>query len=145
MAPNDSHHGLPVNSMLFDSQSPLRSPYFTATQNPTLVNLQDAQDTTITALPQPVVEQPPSIVKESIWHKVLGKIKALFRRKESPGISSPTEFQHLATGGPEPLRTSPPRVAMVAGAKRATEGTAVEEGDDSDWEDVEETRVFRQR
>ncbi|CAO2658626.1 Nn.00g063490.m01.CDS01 [Neocucurbitaria sp. VM-36] len=149
MAPNDSRHLLPINSMLFNSHKSALSRRSTTSQNQTLANLQEAQDTTITALPQRVAEQPPTIPKESIWSRVsrvCSKIKAVFfRRKKSLNVGSPTGFQHLETGGPEPLRTIPPRAAMVAGAKRNAEGTVMEEGSESDWEDVDETRLVRKK
>ena len=60
-------------------------------------------------------------------------------------VGSPTGFQHLVTGGPEPLRHIPPRAAMAAGAKMDAEGTAMEEASESDWEDVDETRLLRKK
>lgn len=149
MAPNDSRHLLPMNSIVFNSQQSPRPPRFTISYEPTLANLHEAQDTTITALPQPITPQPiakkpPTAPKKSISRRMLNKLKTVFRRrKKSTSIGSLTEHQHVVTSGPEPLRSVSPPAATVAGAKRDTEGTAVEEDNESDWEDVEETRLFR--
>ncbi|KAJ4365134.1 hypothetical protein N0V83_008752 [Neocucurbitaria cava] len=148
MAPNDSRHLLPMNSIVFNSQQSPRPPRFTISYDPTLANLHEAQDTTITALPQPnpITEKPPTAHKRSIWSRMVNKLKIVFRRhkkEKSASIGSLTEYQHVVTSGPEPLRSVSPPAATVAGAKRDTEGTAVEEDNESDWEDVEETRLFR--
>ena len=137
MAPNDSRHHLPVNSMLFESSVNLRS---LLPANPTLVNIREAADTTITALPAPAttVAQNPTERKPSIWRQLVAKIKkalggskkevATTEEKELD-IGRPTDFQHHVTGGAEPLRTP-----MAAGRKWVAE--------EHEWEDVEDTGRF---
>ncbi|KAF1849804.1 uncharacterized protein K460DRAFT_399914 [Cucurbitaria berberidis CBS 394.84] len=137
MAPKNSRHYLPMNSMLFNSQTSLRSSSLAINQDPALANLHEAQDITITALPQPVAKQLPTTVKKVTWRRVLRKIKTIFRHKRSVSIGSPTKFRHLVTGGVEPLRTAPPRAVVVSGAKRGAEKVDVEKDGDSDWEDVD--------
>lgn len=52
MAPNDSRHLLPMSSLIFTSSPNLRNTN-TLPTNPTLVNLNDAADMSVTALPEP--------------------------------------------------------------------------------------------
>ncbi|KAH7084950.1 hypothetical protein BKA63DRAFT_597695 [Paraphoma chrysanthemicola] len=52
MAPNDSRHFLPMSSLIFTSSPNLRNTN-TLPMNPTLVNLNDAADMSVTALPEP--------------------------------------------------------------------------------------------
>jgi hypothetical protein len=106
---NNSRNFLPLNSMLFKSTPDLRS----QPTNPTLVNLRDAADTSVTALPAP---QPPT---KSIWQRVVDKIKSVLGThgegdSEQDGgrapkgemqIGGPTDFKHHTTGGAQPLRT----------------------------------------
>lgn len=101
-----------MSSMLFDSAPNLH--HNTLPTNPTLVNLQDAVDTSITALPT----LPPKTIarKESIWHRFFGKIKGVFGKREKKKgkkdvggekemeIGGPYGFQHLKTGGALGLR-----------------------------------------
>ena len=57
-------------------------------------------------------------------------------------VGLPTEFQHLKTGGAQPLRTGPYSLAVDNKAWRGRRGAAINEEDESDWEDVEETVIF---
>ncbi|KAE8825687.1 hypothetical protein PTNB73_08684 [Pyrenophora teres f. teres] len=137
--------------MLFSgdlSPSPKRKSVYLANQ--TLVNLQEAEDETITALPQhpgsrsgshpycDEIKEEAVPVKKSFW----GKLAARTRRwmcfgsqkkeeeKRSTGemekvkivIGEPTEFRHVGTAAPVARRRSQ-RVQLVDG--------------DSDWEDLE--------
>jgi hypothetical protein len=111
--------------MLFRDQPaprPLATDY-----NPTLANLHEAQDTTVTALPRALVAAHPSSdddtqsPRPTFCSSLLAAIKKmwLFRKREKEMvIGEPTEFRHIETGGPRPL--------MGSG-----------EGGDDDWEDVE--------
>jgi hypothetical protein len=123
MAPNDSRHLLPMNSMLFKEQP---SPRPLATEyNPTLANLQEAQDTTITALPQPPSDEDVQPTKPSLCSTLLAAIKKLWpfgKAEKGLSIGEPTEFQHLQTAGPRPLM----------GPVRVSVGEV-----DDDWEDME--------
>jgi hypothetical protein len=106
----NSRNFLPLNSMLFKSTPDLRS----LPTDPTLVDLRDAADTSVTALPAP---QPPA---KSTWQRVVAKLKEVFGAgtgegdaKEHTGrvrrgemqIGGPTDFKHHVTGGAQPLRT----------------------------------------
>jgi hypothetical protein len=125
MLPNDPRHLLPVNSMLFRDQPaprPLATDY-----NPTLANLHEAQDTTVTALPQPRVAAQPSSdgdtqsPRPTFCSSLLAAIKKMwpFRKIEKEMvIGEPTDFRHLETGGPRPLMGSRGEV-------------------EDDWEDLE--------
>ncbi|KAF1921960.1 hypothetical protein BDU57DRAFT_68056 [Ampelomyces quisqualis] len=111
---NESRHHFPMSSMLFDSSPNLRVPLPT---NTTLVNVREAADTSITALPAPrPIEDERIKHKPSLWHRLVAKIKGVFGRKEEKArtqqngverrglvIGGPTDFQHLRTGGPRPL------------------------------------------
>ncbi len=151
-----SRYNLPLNSIVFSSQVSLSSPRPTTAHTIGLVNQYDAQDTSVTALPEPMplrpqvtVESEPHTPKRSVWHWVLGKIKAMFRHKkqQSVNVGSPMEFQHLKTGGAHPLRTGPYSLAVDTGGKKRRGDSAMEDDDDdeSDWEDVEETMIFGSR
>jgi hypothetical protein len=98
--PNSRHH-LPLNSMLFESTPDLRTPLLPA--NPTLVNLRDAADTSITALP---AVPPKTECKPSFWARLLAKIKNALggRKEEEMEIGEPTHFRHHGTGGGRELR-----------------------------------------
>jgi hypothetical protein len=121
MSANDSRHLLPVSSVIFKSSPDLRSPLPTIS---TLVDLREAQDTSITALPMNI--STTSKPKAGIWSRIVSKIKDIFTGKkgEEEGeegdremeIGSPMDFEHERTGGTEPLRT---RVS-----------------EESEWEDV---------
>jgi hypothetical protein len=131
MAPNDSRYLLPMNSMLFREQPsprPLATDY-----NPTLANLQDAQDTTVTALPQPPrIEEESSdkdvpSPKSSFCSSLLAVVKKLWpfgkgEKAKELSIGEPTEFRHLRTAGPRPLM----------GGVQTTEQEV-----DDEWEDME--------
>lgn len=90
MAPNDSRHHLPLQSVLFDSRILLTPSHLKTDYNPTLANLNEAQDTLITAIPpMPPLpntttadEQPSASTKKSVWRRVRSKVKKLFRRKK---------------------------------------------------------------
>jgi hypothetical protein len=87
--------------------------------HPTLANLREAEDTTITALPQPPTENDNKPPKEPLWRTLLAKLKEMwpFGKKEMV-IGEPTDFRHVATGALLPS----------AGEDREV---------DSDWEDDE--------
>jgi hypothetical protein len=102
MVSNASRHHLPLNSMLFKSTPNLRDPAPLPT-NPTLVNLHDAADTGVTALPMQPVGQPKER-KPTVWKRAVAKAKKLFGRKKKLQIGGPTNFQHHSTGGMQPLR-----------------------------------------
>jgi hypothetical protein len=73
---------------------------------PTLANIREAQDTTITALPLPPVVNEQEPPKEPLWRKFWVKMKGLlcFGKKEKEMcIGAPTDFKHVRTGGPMPL------------------------------------------
>ncbi|EDU46705.1 hypothetical protein PtrSN002B_002763 [Pyrenophora tritici-repentis] len=148
MRTSDSRHLLPINTMLFSGEltpSPKRKSVYLANQ--TLANLQDAQDETITALPQhpgshpgfDEIEEEQVLVKESFWGKLAAKSRRWMcfgtqqKKKEmmkSPGemekvklvIGEPTEFRHVGTAAPV--------------ARRRSQGVQLVDGD-SDWEDLE--------
>jgi hypothetical protein len=131
MRPNDSSHLLPVSSMLFNSSPNLRTPLPT---NSTLVDIREAADTSVTALP---TAPTPTQHKPSVWRRMLAKIKAAFESKDKVDeekkdqseakelqISGPTDFHHRLTGGAQPLRFG--EIARVE--------------EESEWEDVEDTK-----
>jgi hypothetical protein len=107
--PNDSKHLLPMNSVLFndDSQVSFRTPVLSRYHNPTLVNVREAADTSITALPAPpvaVTKQKQKKKPVSAWKKVLSKVKRAvgFEKKKKKTrlvIGEPTMFRHVKTGG----------------------------------------------
>jgi hypothetical protein len=113
MRANDSHHLLPMNSMLFTSYANLRSPLHVG--NPTLVDMREAADMNVTALPAP---SPTKERKPSAWRRMLAKIKGVFggkndeevKVKEDLGkveelvIGGPTDFEHRETWGVKGLR-----------------------------------------
>jgi hypothetical protein len=120
-----------MNSMLFREQPsprPLATDY-----NPTLANLKEAQDTTITALPQPPKMESKSSnadissPKSSFCSSLLTAIKKLWpfgkaEKVKELSIGEPTEFRHLQTAGPRPLM----------GGVQVTEQEV-----DGEWEDME--------
>jgi hypothetical protein len=104
--PNDSKHLLPINSLLFNttSQASLRTPVLSRNTNPTLVNIREAADTTVTALPAAPVAAPkknPDKKKVSAWRKVVGKVLRTvgMGKKKGVVIGEPTGFTHVRTGG----------------------------------------------
>jgi hypothetical protein len=104
MHPNDSNHLLSINSMIFTSTANLNHPL--PTTNPTLVDLREAADTNVTALPAPL---PSREKKPSVWRRVLAKIKGAFggkkkKKKKKMNIGGPTGFQHQGTEGVMGLR-----------------------------------------
>ncbi|KAG9186372.1 hypothetical protein G6011_02928 [Alternaria panax] len=144
MPPNDSKHHLPVSSILFNNKTySTAHPRNHVLAHPTLADLHDAQDTTVTALPQPPTSAT-SIAKpnkDGFCKRILARIKVMLRLehevKEVKGqdekvrggvcIGEPTNFKHLGTAGPRPMRDSVPAV--------------VEE--ESGWEDVGESEAGR--
>jgi hypothetical protein len=106
--------------MLFRSSPNLHSPLPT---NQTLVNIHEAADTTITALPAPYTTNTAQR-KISAWDWLLAKVKELLmgRKEAELQIGGPTDFQHHETGGAEPLRS------------RGVNGGQWE----SEWEEVED-------
>lgn len=127
MPPNKGGHHLPVNSMLFDSQFSLRSPRLGRVKNPTLVNVREAADTSVTALPVPSTStQRMTARKTSVWRRVLGRLKRSLKssRKKGPVIGGPQDFRHHRTGGPKPLMT----------VSRKEVGTG--QDGESEWEDM---------
>jgi hypothetical protein len=127
MSANKSRHLLPMSSIIFKSSPDLRSPLLPT--NPTLVDLHEAQDTSITALPMTSSIKPRT--KESIWSRIVSKITGLFggKAKESEvgaeremEIGSPTDFKHEWTGFGDLRLLVKKRV------------------DEDEWEDVEDGR-----
>ncbi|KAF2035555.1 hypothetical protein EK21DRAFT_107076 [Setomelanomma holmii] len=121
MAPNDSHHLLPMNSIIFSSTPNLRKRLPTS---PTLVDLSEAADTTVTALPPasiPVAKQTRLKRRSKMkrLRKVARKIaRVVFGKPVDPKypvhnntnegrvkIGVPTNVQHVETGGPRKLST----------------------------------------
>lgn len=101
-----------MNSMVFKSSSNLRHEI---PANPTLANIRDAADTSVTALPMPPTSEEPQAVERKMvwWSRMLAKIKDCFRNqneREEEGreldIGGPTDFQHTWTAGIGPLRTA---------------------------------------
>ena len=99
--------------------------------NPTLANLKDAQDTSITALPQPVIEAE-IIEEEGFWKRLWARIRnALgfgeqeieYEEEREMCIGEPFGFVHIGTGGTRPL--------LGLG------GVPQSGGEEGDWEDVE--------
>jgi hypothetical protein len=142
MAPNNSRHLLPMTSVLFHNKSPS---HFSLSNpaNLTLVNLQDAQDTTVTALPQPrtntAVTAKPA--KDSLWTRFLVKLKIVLCFKHGKDeqedkkeeekemcIGEPTGSKHVRTAGPRPMVGSVPVVI---------------EEEESEWEDMRESEAGR--
>jgi hypothetical protein len=105
MAPNDSKHLLPMNSVLFSNNPSSRPATAHHLANPTLANLQDAQDTSVTALPQTPTTTTINAKAKKIgfWKTALAKIKNLLRlekkRKEEKKlcIGEPFGFRHIET------------------------------------------------
>jgi hypothetical protein len=129
-----------MNSVLFNNNNNTSSrPPPSHIANPTLANLQDAQDTSVTALPQPpaVASASAKPAKEGFWKRILAKIKKSltfeWKRKEKKEeeremcIGEPTDFKHVLTSGPRPLRTVP----------------VVVEEEESEWEDMGESEAGR--
>src|SRR4051812_47484459 len=104
MSFNDSRHHFPLNSMLFTSTAELRAPL---PANATLVNINEAADRDVTALPAPpVVERKPPV-----WARLLARIKQILgcdrkKRAQEMEIGGPADFQHHVTGGAEGLRNA---------------------------------------
>jgi len=123
MPPNDSRHLLPMNSMVFKSSPNLRHQL---PANPTLVNIHDAANTSVTALPMPPTADDQVVEverKKGFWSRLVEKIKGCFRKEESRGldIGGPTGFQHTWTAGIGPLRTA----------------------GEEEWEDVDDGKAVR--
>ncbi|KAI4641125.1 hypothetical protein J4E93_008003 [Alternaria ventricosa] len=133
MAQNDSKHLLPMTSILFaDANSSSRPNTSHHLANPTLANLKDAQDTSITALPQPVTEAEVIESSDGFWKRLWAKIKIAlgfgeqeveYEEEREMCIGEPFGFVHIGTGGNRPL-LGPGGVPRV--------GSGEEE-----WEDVE--------
>jgi hypothetical protein len=115
MSPNDSRYLLPMNSLLFKSSLDLGKQLPTS---PTLVDIRDAADTSVTALPMspPAPENKAAEPKKGLWHRMVAKIKTVFGGKDNMDestqeehkellIGTPTDFQHHITGGFGTLRT----------------------------------------
>jgi len=134
MTHRESRHHLPLNSMLFESTADLRAPL---PANVTLVNLQEAADTSITALPTlPAPE--PAVRKASLWARMIARIKQTLGIKKKAAVTveremdigSPTGFQHHGTGSGKPLR------APVEDGRGKVEVVEEEEWEDVDVEDT---------
>jgi hypothetical protein len=109
-----------MSSMIFKSSPDLRSPLLTS---PTIVNLHEAEDASITALPMTITTKH----KESLWSRIVSKIKDVFGRmgkgnngEEEMEVGGPTDFKHGRTGEMGGLRT------RVSG--------------ESEWDDLEDTK-----
>jgi hypothetical protein len=130
MAPNDSKHLLPMNSVLFSNNPSSHPATAHHLANPTLANLQDAQDTSVTALPQPPTTTTinAKAKKTGFWKTALAKIKNLLhlekKRKEEKKlcIGEPFGFRHIETWGARPLLGATPVVVDEV---------------ESEWEDTE--------
>ncbi|KAH7389564.1 hypothetical protein DE146DRAFT_758870 [Phaeosphaeria sp. MPI-PUGE-AT-0046c] len=154
---NDSRHHFPTNSILFQSSPDLRAPSSVMHHNPTLVNVAEAADKQVTALPVlPSTTNnnniKPFTQKDFVWKRMWDKIKGIMRKgrgkkekKQVRGgeergrtkakvskvkIGGPMDFEHVRTGGPRGLR----------GHTSVMEEDD-EEGGESEWEDVEATRA----
>jgi hypothetical protein len=109
-------------------------------------------------------DKKPLSSKKRTWGRMISKIKAFPWWNRGPKISQPYNFQHIGTGGSHPLKDpvptrhhvqmqdalpgkpSVPLQGPVSVARRDAEGTAFEEGEaDSEWEDIEETRIFQRK
>ncbi|CAN9324184.1 unnamed protein product [Alternaria alternata] len=131
-----------MNSVLFHNKS---SSHFSLSDpaDLTLANLQDAQDTTVTALPQPptntAITAKPA--KDSLWTRFLVKLRiVLCFKHEKDGqedkkeeekemcIGEPTGFKHVRTAGPRPMIGTVPVVV---------------EEEESEWEDMRESEAGR--
>jgi len=121
-----------MTSMLFaDANSSSRPNTSHHLANPTLANLKDAQDTSITALPQPVTEAE-IIESDGFWKRLWARIRnALgfgereveYEEEREMCIGEPFGFVHVGTGGNRPL-LGPGGVPRVGGGEE-------------EWEDVE--------
>jgi hypothetical protein len=90
MRPYDSTHLLPLNSIFFSSTPHLHA---ASAPNPTLVNLQDAASTSITALPA----APKSPVrKPSLWRRVRDKLRKVLCGKKDVEMRSPQQVRLAA-------------------------------------------------
>ncbi|CAN9267583.1 unnamed protein product [Alternaria alternata] len=142
MAPNNSRHFLLMTSVLFHDKSSSHFSHSDPT-NLTLVNLQDAQDTTVTALPQPptITAIATKPAKDSFWTRFLVKLRFVLCFKHGKGeqedkkeeekemcIGEPTGFKHVRTVGPRPMMGSVPVVV---------------EEEESEWEDMRESEAGR--
>ncbi|CAN9279666.1 unnamed protein product [Alternaria alternata] len=111
--------------------------------NLTLVNLQDAKDTTVTALPQPptITAIAAKPAKDSLWTRFLVRLKIVLRFKHGKDeqedkreeekemcIGEPTGFKHVRTAGPRSMMGSVPVVV---------------EEEESEWEDMRESEAGR--
>jgi hypothetical protein len=79
----DSTHLLPLNSIFFSSTTHLHA---TSALDPTLVNLQDAASTSITALP--AARKPPAH-KPSLWRRVQDKMRKWMNGKKEVEMEAP--------------------------------------------------------
>ena len=142
MPSSESRHLLPINTMLFASDltdSPERKSAYLV--NPTLADLQEAQDETITALPRhPFADETGNyvVIKKSFWRKLAARsrkwlcLRGQKEEEERRGmgetekgkivIGEPTEFRHVGTAAPM--------------TRRRSQGVQLVDGD-SEWEDVE--------
>lgn len=130
MATNDSRYLLPMTSILFNDDGASRPSTSHHLANPTLANLKDAQDTSITALPQPVVEAEV-MEEDGFWKRLWAKIRNALGFGEQEVeyeeremcIGEPFGFVHIGTGGNRPL-------LGLGGVPQIG-------GDEEEWEDVE--------
>ena len=121
-----------MTSILFADTNPSSRPNTSHhLANPTLANLKDAQDTSITALPQPVTEAE-IIESDGFWKRLWARIRnalgfgeqeVVYEEEREMCIGEPFGFVHIGTGGNRPL-LGPGGVPRV-------------EGDEGEWEDVE--------
>ncbi|KAH4730207.1 hypothetical protein HBH66_047370 [Parastagonospora nodorum] len=73
-----------MNSMVFKSSPNLRNEL---PSNPTLVNIRDAADTSVTALPMPATALEDQVVERKMgwWSRMVARIKGCFKKKEEGG------------------------------------------------------------
>jgi hypothetical protein len=100
-----------MNSLIFNSTPNLHA---RLPATPTLVNIQEAADTSVTALPTPPLP-PKRNHNPSMFRRALRRIKTLVSRSRANSagrdgtarelwIGAPTGFEHRETGGPRGLR-----------------------------------------
>ncbi|KAH7094601.1 hypothetical protein FB567DRAFT_7303 [Paraphoma chrysanthemicola] len=170
MAPNDSRHLLPMSSLIFTSSPNLRNTT-TLPTNPTLVNLNDAADMSVTALPDPLnakagrsdekhgVKTEKKMggntkAKAGIFKKAVRKIKKAFKpRAKTTAKPNPEDVFEQRTldrkHEPQEMQIgSPTNVRHVAtggprGLREGMLGGDADAGED-EWEDIE-TKTSRRR
>lgn len=92
---NESNRMLPMNSMVFGSNVALLAPFNNGQSDASMVNLHEAADENVTAVPKYIDIVP---YKEPKWKKILKAVKNALSFKKRIKIGRPSGFYHVKNG-----------------------------------------------